>query len=829
VTVFLGEEEVDVGPAVGSSSVTFSGIAGDADGDTIVADDTSAVDFTENNGFSTGGYDTSGDDNVDFSVREPAVNGLTIETTGGTDVTGGSVSTNTNTLVVSPEFNYDVADDPEITVEDGDGLDVTREVLSSSSVINSEANADGTFTFTYTGSTGGTFDLDVSGLDRGNYTVIFDGLGDARESEFTIEDRDTSISFDDSDVIKGQSTIATVTGEPGDRPTIRVDLSDLDDGATALDVFDNTGDVADGTRNDVGGFATAEVILGDDGEADVRVQTANVDTGSVTFEVIEDGDPVAGDNVADSADLSIGEASISISNAPDEVAVGQEFEVTGVSDEADEVYAYVRLDDEWFLIPGSTNPDTDLDDGQFELDLTAGDELQIPGSYRIGFVADPDFSGIPTAPSSVSNEDWGEFETSTSTSIQTTEGNLDARLSRDVVAADTTDEVVLSGNATGQTDVVAYFVGPRGTVTLEGLSLDDESFEEEISGIFDNRGVHQVIVVSDGRDGDFDIDSVASPSALETDLNSESNTQAQAVDIILDEHQGAGADDNIVRLSLAAERPNVEVDVGDSLAQDTVEITGTSNREPETVIFVSLNDQNGNTVASGEGEVTENLTYSVELDLSDIETGTYRLVVEDDETSASRQIEVTEPASASVSISDQTSDGTTVTVDSVTMSQGGFVTIHDGSLLDGATFDSVRGTSDYLEPGESTDVEVTLDTPYESSGTAIAMPHLDTNGNEEYDFVSSNGAEDAPYTNSAGEIVTDSASLTVETDDTPTATPEPTDTPTATATPEPTDTPTATEEPEATPTPSGGQPGFGFAVAIVALVGAALLALRREN
>ncbi|WP_276998127.1 PGF-CTERM sorting domain-containing protein, partial [Haloquadratum walsbyi] len=72
---------------------------------------------------------------------------------------------------------------------------------------------------------------------------------------------------------------------------------------------------------------------------------------------------------------------------------------------------------------------------------------------------------------------------------------------------------------------------------------------------------------------------------------------------------------------------------------------------------------------------------------------------------------------------------------------------------------------------------------------------------------------------------------------TPTATPEPTATeePTPTATPEPTateePTPTATPEPTATSTPETGTgtPGFGIVVALIALIAAALLAVRRNN
>jgi PGF-CTERM protein len=119
---------------------------------------------------------------------------------------------------------------------------------------------------------------------------------------------------------------------------------------------------------------------------------------------------------------------------------------------------------------------------------------------------------------------------------------------------------------------------------------------------------------------------------------------------------------------------------------------------------------------------------------------------------------------AEVSISDQTTDGSTVTVDSASLSHGGFVTIHDSTVLDGAVFDSVRGSSEYLEPGDHSDIEVTLDDPYEEDGTAVAMPHLDTNDNEGYDFVDSEGASDSPYT-ASGEAVVDDASLTVEPDD----------------------------------------------------------------
>ncbi|HMB49413.1 MAG TPA: PGF-CTERM sorting domain-containing protein, partial [Natronoarchaeum rubrum] len=111
---------------------------------------------------------------------------------------------------------------------------------------------------------------------------------------------------------------------------------------------------------------------------------------------------------------------------------------------------------------------------------------------------------------------------------------------------------------------------------------------------------------------------------------------------------------------------------------------------------------------------------------------------------------------AAVSISDQESDGTIV-VDSVTLSDGGFVTIHDATVLDGAVFDSVRGTSEYLAPGTHENVEISLDSPYEEDGVAVAMPHMDTDGDEMYDFVEDEGSADGPYTANGGAIVADAS------------------------------------------------------------------------
>ncbi|SFR61978.1 PGF-CTERM protein [Halogeometricum rufum] len=179
---------------------------------------------------------------------------------------------------------------------------------------------------------------------------------------------------------------------------------------------------------------------------------------------------------------------------------------------------------------------------------------------------------------------------------------------------------------------------------------------------------------------------------------------------------------------------------------------------------------------------------------------------------------------AVVTASDQTTDGETVTIDSVTLHDGGFVTVHDATVTEGAVFESVRGTSDYLAPGTHENVTVELDAPLNETTTIVPMAHMDTNGNEVYDFVTSEGAEDGPYVARGGAVVaTAEATLEGEMNGTETEMSE-------TEMGQEADTEMASEtamsgQSETTDT---SMPGFGVAGALVALVAAALLAVLRD-
>ncbi|WP_256687730.1 DUF7282 domain-containing protein [Halococcus qingdaonensis] len=130
---------------------------------------------------------------------------------------------------------------------------------------------------------------------------------------------------------------------------------------------------------------------------------------------------------------------------------------------------------------------------------------------------------------------------------------------------------------------------------------------------------------------------------------------------------------------------------------------------------------------------------------------------------------------ATMVFTDQTTNGTTVQLNSVNLSQGGFVAIHDANLTDANdTVGSVIGVSEKLGAGPHQDVRVRLygvdgrefnQSRLRTNGSLTAMAHFDSNGNDRFDFVRSNGSVDGPYVAGTGTI-TESAVVSVEREET---------------------------------------------------------------
>nr|WP_232508563.1 BGTF surface domain-containing protein [Haloarcula marismortui] len=247
---------------------------------------------------------------------------------------------------------------------------------------------------------------------------------------------------------------------------------------------------------------------------------------------------------------------------------------------------------------------------------------------------------------------------------------------------------------------------------------------------------------------------------------------------------------------------------------------GTTNVAPSSEVTVRLRSQSSSSpfLLQPETAVTENGTFTATADLSERSPGTnFTAQTRVDGSDVGDDIDgtIVEGATATVSISDQESDGSEVVVDNAQLSAGGFIAIHAGNASG-----DVVGNSEYLEEGSHEDITITLDEPMDEDFTAVAMPHLDTNGNEAYDFP---GADD-PYTSGDGPV-TDSANVTVTSEEEPTETEtEPPETEEQTE--ETTTMDSGTDEAETT---EASGPGFTAAIALIALVAAALLAVRRDN
>lgn len=104
---------------------------------------------------------------------------------------------------------------------------------------------------------------------------------------------------------------------------------------------------------------------------------------------------------------------------------------------------------------------------------------------------------------------------------------------------------------------------------------------------------------------------------------------------------------------------------------------------------------------------------------------------------------------------DQATGARSVVVENVYLPYGGFIALHDGTLLEGNVLGSVVGVSDFLPTttatiGNHSSVRITLHKAITGpTSTLIVMPHNDTNGNRIYDFISSGGTADGPYTGGA--------------------------------------------------------------------------------
>ncbi len=112
--------------------------------------------------------------------------------------------------------------------------------------------------------------------------------------------------------------------------------------------------------------------------------------------------------------------------------------------------------------------------------------------------------------------------------------------------------------------------------------------------------------------------------------------------------------------------------------------------------------------------------------------------------------------SAGFTFTDGEPNTTTVVLERVVVPEGGFLVVHEARNVSGdyasaenVSVGPVVGNSTYLEPGEHSNVVVELNETISESQTLVAMPHRDTNDNQQYEFPEA----DDPYTMDGAPVV----------------------------------------------------------------------------
>jgi len=744
--------------------------------------------------------------------------------------------------------------------------------IEGDSVVLSDTYADNSEVYTVDTSdldTGEDYTIEVANNDEGIFTVsdlnlevnIDDDVGDGAN----IDDTDT-LAVNVSTNRGGQPANATLYNEDDDK--VATQIKNLQGNNNV--VFDFGNQSADDspyyvrvTDNQTGVTAESDQINvseSDDGDASFETSTVQDEVGDVVNITVQV------DNTEDAV-INIGDQ-----NDDNYYIQGQLEDDDGDGEVTVQFNSYTAGDHSnstVLSVPGDDDIDNIEEGGDYTRGGLSGDTLE-SGSYSMNVTAG-------TTPDVTSPDTVGTMRLSDNSveSIQTWVAPSDADIDDDDV--DVYDRIganLTQSDRIAAEDVVVHQIqasGIEGAIEYEdedgGASGTTEAFAQAFDTDGDSSstgtaGLTLYLNRSDvGANADPDPVNFSAGDPLTVVDDPDNNTYFVAVDTsdveftnsgdtIVDEEdtrlnatfairEGPLSDDQKSTSALyrTAER-NAELDLDDDgfvtvQAAAGQEVTGDTNVAPGSELEVEMESESEANpfVIRPEATVGPNGTYTATGDFSDYSAGTnfsvQTLDVDGDEDFSDEEDgRIVEAATATVSINDQESDGSEVVVDSAQLSDGGFIVIHDSSLLEGEVAGSVVGNSDYLEAGSHEDVTITLDEPMDEDFTAIAMPHLDTNGNEAYDFPDADG----PYTQN-GSAVTDSANVTVSAEETETEPPETETEPPETETEPPETEPPETEPPatdEPTTTAEEG-PGFTAAIALIALVAAALLAVRRDN
>ena len=188
---------------------------------------------------------------------------------------------------------------------------------------------------------------------------------------------------------------------------------------------------------------------------------------------------------------------------------------------------------------------------------------------------------------------------------------------------------------------------------------------------------------------------------------------------------------------------------------------------------------------------------------------------------------------ASVTFTDQRLQNNTLVVRRAQLPDGGFIVAYNASYRrTGDPLSSAVGLSRYLPPGRHSNITVeVLPSGLDRSQVVTVRPAMDTNGNQRYDYVRSNGFQDVGYpTRNRSNTVASSAQVRVppsqQSSQTEISSPNPTSTATDTVSPTMSSEPTSATANKSAGEGSGNLPFLEIGIGLIVLVGAVFIVHR---
>ncbi|AKH96967.1 DUF7827 domain-containing protein [Halanaeroarchaeum sulfurireducens] len=735
---------------------------------------------------------------------------------------------------------------------DGNNYIVSSEKLAIKPVNSDQDGTDTLVKQFYLNEHGG-FLLDTSGLDTGEYVITqagdaieFGNNGEANgthdenseavtNASFSITTQSLSTDFVDSDddvvestnnVEEGEDThIEFDTNRAGFNVTVETDAYDYDDDEL-VDIF---GEELDWDRDD----EDDEFFVTDVSDEKYEVNFSDRDAGDYQFDF-----EVRDTEAADSASITVNDVDADLNFAESSIDVTQ-------GDVAEITVEIGDGTDTGTVLIG------DYDDDGYQANISVTDD----SDDQVTFYFNTYLAGMNSTELGDSDGWSGDIvslheDAESDDEVTLKNEDKDYQNVSDLLETGSYEIAAVNGNAQDAMDspdnVGTLYIEERSTDAVNTWTIsenneDDLSDLEELSARLDDNTLTEAGTLADG---DYLVSEI-SASGLEGMIEAEGLVDADG-DVATDDFEawltdadnssadyysvsngvGSVADDNsTVGFSLYVEEadPPTNRDEAVSDFNDTGVEKVIYDKSEDTFYVAASVD----TILDGDlaDRYSDGDPYNLNFDVKDA-----RLLDYSESDWQDDDDENWESVSAEFNIEDADAEFDTQEIDGddyVTVGAAEGQTISGETNVAPGSELTVRATGEDDARFVKSDSEVVV----QSDGTfSTELDFSDRAVDEEFEAKISQGALGSDGVTADGMIVeaVEEATPTEEPEPTPTEEPEPTPTeepePTPTEEPEPTPT-----EPEPTPTETTSTPGFGISVAMLALIGAALIALRRKD